>query len=49
MSWFIEVRDSKEDWSAIACFVNECDCEDCKAFLAEKYEDCEFREIKDDE
>lgn len=49
MSYYIEVHNSKGDWEAIACFVNECDCEDCKAFLAEKYADCEFRVGSDNE
>jgi hypothetical protein len=48
MSYYIEVKGSKGAWEAIACFINECDCEDCKVFLAEKYKDCKFRVVNDD-
>lgn len=43
MNYYIEVKNSDNTWEIIANFQSECDCEDCKAFLAEKYEDCEFR------
>jgi hypothetical protein len=48
MNYHIEVRNSKGKWELIASFQNECDCDDCKAFLAEKYEDCEFRVVNDE-
>jgi len=48
MDFYIEVKNTKGKWERIASFQNECDCEDCKAFLAEKYEDCEFRVVNDE-
>lgn len=43
MDYLIQVENSRGKWETIASFQNECDCEDCKAFLAEKYEDYKFR------
>ena len=41
--YHIEVKGSKNKWQRIASFDSECDRDDCKYFLAEKYDDCEFR------
>ena len=49
MNYHIEIKDSKGRWSRIASFENFCDRDDCKAFLAERYEDCKFRADNEEE
>jgi hypothetical protein len=40
--YHIEVR-TKGKWTRIASFDSECDRDDCQSYLAEKYDDCQFR------
>lgn len=46
MNFHIEIYNKIWGWGKIASFENLFDCEDCKSFLAEKYEDYAFR-VKD--
>lgn len=51
MNYHIQVKSGsgKGKWQRIASFDNECDRDDCKTFLAEKYEDCQFRPENEEE
>ena len=48
MNYHIEVKNSQKKWERIASFQNPIDRDDCLSFLADRYDDVQFR-AKDEE
>ena len=45
MDYHIMVRNSSRKYIRIASFQNITDRDDCLGFLADKYDDCEFKAV----